>query len=104
MPVDISKHCHALMFVIFVVLIDAIGFGIILPVMPQLIMSLSDVSLAAASRIGGYLMFTYAAVQFFAAPILGNLGDRYGRRPVLLFSLAALSIDSLFMALAPTLF
>ena len=104
MPIDISKHRHALMFVVFVVLIDAIGFGIILPVMPQLIMSLSDVSLAEASRIGGFLMFTYAAVQFFAAPILGNLGDRYGRRPVLLFSLAAFSIDSLFMAVAPTLF
>ena len=101
--VDVTEHKHALTFIVLVVLIDAISFGIILPVMPQLIISLTDVSLSEASRIGGYLMFTYAAVQFFAAPVLGNLGDRFGRRPVLLFSLAALSIDYLLMANAPTL-
>ena len=103
MSVDITRNPHALTFIVIVVLIDAIGFGILLPVMPQLIISLSDVSLADAARIGGYLMFTFAVVQFFAAPILGNLGDHYGRRPVLLFSLAALTVDYLFMALAPTL-
>lgn len=103
MPVDISRSPHALAFIVVVVLIDSIGFGILLPVMPQLIISLSDVSLPEAARIGGYLMFTYAVVQFFFAPILGNLGDRFGRRPVLLFSLAALTIDYVFMALAPTL-
>ncbi len=101
--VDVTQHKHALAFIVAVVLIDAISFGIILPVMPQIIISLSDVSLSEASRIGGYLMFTYAALQFFAAPILGNLGDRYGRRPVLLFTLAALSLDYLLMAAAPTL-
>jgi DHA1 family tetracycline resistance protein-like MFS transporter len=101
--VDVTQHRHALAFIVAVVLIDAISFGIILPVMPQLIISLSEVSLSEASRIGGFLMFTYAALQFFAAPILGNLGDRYGRRPVLLFTLAALSLDYLLMAAAPTL-
>ncbi len=101
--VDVTQHRHALAFIVAVVLIDAISFGIVLPVMPQLIMSLSDVTLSEASRIGGYLMFTYAALQFFAAPILGNLGDRYGRRPVLLFTLAALSLDYILMAAAPTL-
>ncbi len=104
MPIDISNHRHALGFIIAVVFIDSIGFGIILPVMPQLIMSLSATDLSGAARIGGYLMFTYAGVQFFAAPVLGNLGDKFGRRPVLLFSLVALSLASLFMALAPTLF
>ena len=103
MPVDIARHRHALTFIVCVVLIDAIGFGIILPVMPQLIISLSQVSLSEASRIGGYLMFTYAVVQFFAAPVLGNLGDRFGRRPILLFSLLALGLDYLLMAFAPTL-
>jgi len=73
MPVDITKSRHALAFIVTVVLLDAISFGIVLPVMPQLIMSLADVTLAEASRIGGYLMFTYASVQFFAAPILGHL-------------------------------
>lgn len=101
--VDVTQHKHALAFIVMLVLIDSISFGIILPVMPQLIISLSDVSLSEASRIGGYLMFTYATVQFFAAPVLGNLGDQFGRRPVLLFSLAALSMDYLLMATAPTL-
>lgn len=104
MTVDLKNHQHALAFVVIVVLIDSIGFGIILPVMPQLIIGLTNVDLSNASRIGGYLMFTYALVQFFAAPILGNLGDKYGRRPILLFSLAALSADYLLMAFAPTLF
>lgn len=103
MPVDIARHQHALTFIILVVLIDAISFGILLPVMPQLIISLSGVTLSEAARIGGYLMFSYALVQFFAAPILGNLGDRFGRRPVLLFSLTALSLDYLLLAMAPNL-
>ena len=103
MLVDLKSNSHALAFIVVVILIDSIGFGILLPVMPQLIMSLSEVSLSEAARIGGYLMFTYAGIQFFAAPILGNLGDRFGRRPVLLFSLAALTIDYVLMALAPTL-
>lgn len=103
MPVDITSHRHSLIFIVCLVLIDSIGFGIILPVMPKLIISFGEVSLSEASRVGGYLMFTYATMQFFAAPILGNLGDKYGRRPILLFSLAALGLDYLLMATAPTL-
>ncbi len=103
MRVDLQQHRKGLYFIILVVLLDAISFGILLPVMPQLIVTLGSVTLPEASRIGGYLMFAYAAVQFFAAPVLGNLGDRFGRRPVLLFSLAALSVDYFLMALAPTL-
>lgn len=103
MPVDITRSRHGLAFIVFVVLIDAISFGIVLPVMPKLIMSLTDVSLSEASRIGGLLMFTYASVQFFAAPILGNLGDKYGRRPILLYTLTALGADYLLMAAAPTI-
>ncbi|PCI79800.1 MAG: tetracycline resistance MFS efflux pump [SAR86 cluster bacterium] len=98
-----TKSRHALAFIVFVVLLDAISFGIVLPVMPKLIMSLTDATLSEASRIGGYLMFTYASVQFFAAPILGNLGDKYGRRPILLYTLAALGADYLLMASAPTI-
>jgi DHA1 family tetracycline resistance protein-like MFS transporter len=69
--IDVTRHQHALAFIILVVLIDSISFGIILPVMPQLIISLSDVSLSEASRIGGYLMFTYAVVQFFCRACFG---------------------------------
>jgi DHA1 family tetracycline resistance protein-like MFS transporter len=103
MVIDVQNSRHALTFVVIVVCIDSVGFGIILPVMPRLIMSLSPVDLSEAARIGGYLLFSYAIMQFFAAPLLGNLGDRFGRRPVLLFSLAALSLDYLLMALAPSL-
>jgi DHA1 family tetracycline resistance protein-like MFS transporter len=72
--------------------------------MPELIRELTgEEGFAEAARYGGSLMFLFAAIQFFAAPILGNLGDRFGRRPVLLISLAALGIDYVVIALAPSL-
>ena len=83
---------HALAFIIVVVLLDAIGFGIILPVMPKLIIGLAGVDLSDASALGGYLMFSFALMQFFAAPVLGNLGDRFGRRPIILYSLIILAL------------
>ena len=98
MPTLMQNRQHAVAFIVVLVLLESIGFGIILPVMPQLIMGLADVSLSRASAIGGYLMFTYAAVQFFAAPVLGAMGDRFGRRPILLYTLLALSLDYLLMA------
>ena len=104
MPRTMQQRQHAVAFIVILVLIESVGFGIILPVLPQLIMGLGDVPLSSASAIGGYLMFTYAAVQFFAAPILGAMGDRFGRRPILLYTLLALSLDYLLMAFAPTLF
>jgi len=103
MPIAPAGSRFGLIFIILVVLIDSIGFGIILPVMPGLIISLTGVSLSEASRIGGWLLFTYAVMQFFFAPVLGNLGDRFGRRPVLLFALLALGLDYLLMAFAPTI-
>jgi DHA1 family tetracycline resistance protein-like MFS transporter len=103
MLIDVKSHSKALGFIVVVVFIDAISFGIILPVMPSLIMNLSGVGLFEAARIGGYLMFSYAVMQFFAAPILGNLGDRFGRRPILLFSLTALGLDYLLMGFSSSL-
>ena len=70
---------------------DSVGFGIILPVLPDLIMQISGENLRAAAQYGGWLMFTYAFMQFFFAPVLGNLSDAYGRRPVLLLSMLVLS-------------
>jgi MFS transporter, DHA1 family, tetracycline resistance protein len=84
--------------------IDSMGIGIIIPVAPQLIMELSGMSAAEAVPIGGYLTVAYALMQFLFSPIIGNLSDRYGRRPILMASLAALSIDYLIMGFAPTLF
>lgn len=89
-------------FIFITLLIDVIGFGIIIPVMPKLISQLKHVDISTASTYGSFLMFTYAFVQFFCAPLLGNLSDKYGRRPVLLFSLFGFGIDYLFLALAPT--
>lgn len=97
-----SKRDAAVGFIFITLLIDVIGFGIIIPVMPGLISELKDVDISTASKYGSLLMFAYAFVQFLCAPILGNLSDKYGRRPVLLFSLFGFGIDYLFLAVAPT--
>ena len=94
---------RSIIFILVTILIDTIGFGMIAPVMPELISELTGEGFAEAARYGGWLMFLFALVQFFAAPILGNLGDRFGRRPILLISLAALGFDYVLIALAPTI-
>ncbi len=83
--------------------IDSLGIGIIIPIAPQLVMELSGATLAEAAPIAGWLTLAYASMQFIFSPILGNLSDRYGRKPILLASLAALSVDYVLMGLAPTL-
>ena len=98
-----ATHRSAIVFIFITVLIDSIGFGIIMPVLPELIMQLSGTGLSEAARYGGWLYFVYAVTQFFCAPVIGNLGDRFGRRPVLLTALFALGIDYLVMGLAPGL-
>ena len=94
---------RAAAFVVVTVLIDAMGIGVIMPVMPDLIRELTDLPLGAAALWGGYLSFVYALMQFAFGPTLGNLSDRFGRRPVLLLSLFALAVDYLIMGFAPTL-
>ncbi len=93
----------ALAFVLMTVLLDTVGLGIIIPVTPELIMELTGEGLSRAAIFGGWLAFAYAMMQFVCAPILGNLSDRFGRRPVLLYSVASLGIDYLVMAMAPTI-
>ncbi|MGP1281939.1 MAG: TCR/Tet family MFS transporter [Parasphingopyxis sp.] len=87
----------------FIVFIDMAGIGLILPVMPDLVIGLTGVTIDRAAEIGGWLFFSYAIMQFLWAPIIGGLSDRYGRRPVLLFTLTALGLDYALMAWAPTL-
>ena len=96
-------HHPAIPIVLTILLIDSIGFGIVLPVLPSLIVHLGQVSLPEATRIAGYMLVTYAGAQFFAGPVIGNLGDRFGRRPILLACAVAFGLDYLFMAAAPTL-
>ncbi len=93
----------ALGFIFVTLLIDITGFGIIIPVFPKLIQHLIHGSLSEASEYGGWLLFAYAVMQFLCAPVLGNLSDRYGRRPVLLASLLGFSIDYAFLAFAPSI-
>ena len=93
---------RAIPIVLAVVLIDSMGFGIVLPVLPDLIVHLGKVSVEQATRIAGYMLVAYATAQFFAGPIMGNLGDRFGRRPVLLLCMIAFGIDYGLMAIAPT--
>lgn len=84
-------------------MVDVIGIGIIIPVFPSLIESLTGDGLSQASAWGGGLMVSFALMQFLFSPILGELSDKYGRRPILLMSLFGLSIDYLLHAFAPTI-
>ena len=93
----------SLIFIFITVLLNMIGLGVIMPVMPQLIMEVTGEDLAHAAKWGGILTFVYALMQFIMMPIIGGLSDHFGRRPVLLISLLAYSLDFLIMAVAPTI-
>ncbi len=88
------------LFVLGTVMIDAMGIGLVLPIMPQLIVEVQGGSLASAAVWGGILSTAFAAMQFLFGPVLGNLSDAYGRRIVLLVSLFVMALDYVVMALA----
>ena len=93
----------AVSFIFITLLLDVIGLGLIIPVFPQLIEELIQGNISKASQWAGLLTFAYAIMQFICAPIIGNLSDKYGRRPVLLLSLLGFGIDYIFLSLAPTI-
>ena len=89
-----------IIFVLLSVMIDAMGVGLIIPVMPDLIQEITGGDLASAALWGGVLTTVYAVMQFLFGPVMGNLSDRYGRRPVLLITLFVMAADYVVMALA----
>lgn len=93
----------ALVFIFITILLDVIGLGIIIPVVPSLIVELTGEELSDAALYGGALMFLYSFTQFLFAPIIGALSDRFGRRPVLLSSLAGFGVDYILTGFAPTI-
>ena len=93
----------AFTFILIMVALDFLAFGIIVPVLPDLIRSFEGGDFARASAITGYFGFAWNAMQFIFSPLLGAWSDRFGRRPVILISCFGLSIDYVFMALAPSL-
>lgn len=92
----------AIGFIFVTILIDVIGFGVIIPVMPDLISQLKHVNANEAATYGSWLISAYAVTQFICAPIIGGLSDKYGRRKILLVSLFGFAIDYIFLALAPS--
>jgi DHA1 family tetracycline resistance protein-like MFS transporter len=98
-----DKRSPALGFIFITILIDVIGLGIIIPVVPKLIQQLTGEGLSQASEYSGWLTFAYAAAQFCFAPVMGGLSDKLGRRPVLLAALLGLGLDYIFLSFAPTL-
>ena len=93
----------AFRFIFALAVMNAVSFGIMIPILPNLIKQFTGGDTAAASEWNVVFAVTWGVMQFFIGPILGMLSDRYGRRPVLLVSLLGLGVDFLFMALAPSL-
>jgi DHA1 family tetracycline resistance protein-like MFS transporter len=93
----------AIGFIFITLLIDVTGLGIIIPILPDLIKELTHANISRVSQWGGWLTSVYGLMQFVFAPVIGNLSDKYGRRPVLLFSLLGFGIDYLFLAFAPSI-
>jgi DHA1 family tetracycline resistance protein-like MFS transporter len=97
------KGQAALGFIFVTLLIDVMGFGIIIPVLPKLIERLIHGNISEAASYSGWLLLAYSSMQFLFAPMIGNLSDKFGRRPVLLTSLLGFGVDYLFLAFAPTI-
>jgi DHA1 family tetracycline resistance protein-like MFS transporter len=93
----------ALIFILVTICLDSIGLGIIIPSFPTLISETAAVPISQASQYFGWVMGAYAFMQFIFSPLIGNLSDRFGRRPILLISVLGMSLDYLVMYFAPDL-
>jgi DHA1 family tetracycline resistance protein-like MFS transporter len=98
------RHRQAsVVFVLIALFIDVLGIGLVIPILPRLVQDLLGASIGQASFVFGLLVAVYAVMQFFCAPVLGALSDRFGRRPVILLALAGLGFDYILLSLAPTI-
>src|SRR5438445_3313492 len=93
----------SVVFVLITMFIDVLGMGLVIPILPRLGQSLLGGDVAEASFIFGVLVSIYAVMQFFCAPVLGALSDRFGRRPIILLALAGLGFDYVLLSLAPNI-
>jgi DHA1 family tetracycline resistance protein-like MFS transporter len=97
------SHRRAVWIVLAAILVDTIGFGVVMPVLPGLVVRLGHLDVEQAARMAGWMLVVFAIGQFVAGPVLGALGDRFGRRPVLVLAMAAFAVDYALMAWAPSL-
>ena len=97
------RKAQSAIFILVTIFIDAVGFGIIMPVLPHLLMRVGAIDLSGAIAVGAWMGLAMAVASFIAAPVLGNLSDRFGRRPVLLLALGGLAIDYVLLSFANTL-
>ena len=100
---EAKTNRKALAFIFITVFIDVVGLGIIIPITPKLIALLAHVNISDAARYGAWLSFVYAGMQFLGAPVIGNLSDRFGRRPVLIYALISIGVDYGITGWAPTI-
>lgn len=98
-----SKRSASVRFILVTLVIDALGFGLVVPIVPSLVVKLSGLTVSHASLWVGSLLAAFAVMQFACAPVLGGLSDRFGRRPVLLVSLSGICVNYLLLAWAPSL-
>jgi MFS transporter, DHA1 family, tetracycline resistance protein len=96
-------HSASVRFILITLVIDALGFGLVVPIVPALVLQLSGLTVSGASQWVGLLLTAFALMQLICAPILGGLSDRFGRRPVLLLSLSGICANYLMLAWAPSL-
>ena len=98
-----EKQTKGLIFILITICIDSIGLGIIIPSLPSLIADVTHLSITESSKYSIPVLIPYAFMQFLFSPLIGNLSDRYGRRPIILMSLLGLGLDYVFMYFAPSL-